>query len=435
MSEVESSYNEVIIFAAAPSLLDAIRAVLKELGARNIIPVDKAEEAVHYLKQHPAAPLIIDFACGPGPVHKALAASQADVRSAMRPIFLVSAEPVQGIDGLAAEFGVSQVHVGELTKKVIKERLIELGRGRVFEVEMSNALIEIANLRNASNWRGLEDHIEQMRNKYPNEVRLIAELAESYLQTNRFEECERLIKPLVSGERKDPRLLNLLGRALLKQNKFDEATVALSQAKIINPFNIDRLIELGEAYLMIDIPARAKLNFKQAGDLDPGNADAVRGSGKTHLMLGEINEALPFLRELSGPEEAASVFNTAAILCMRNGRHDDGFNLYRFAIKAVGKNNAILAKLCFNLGIGYHRSNDATKAKKCFAAALHFDPNYDKAKTNLQHLEKASGAVGPIAVSGNPIDSVLQIAELVKPRGPNAMHYADLDGADYDLVF
>jgi len=434
MASAKYSFDEAIVFCNTPAVIDMVRTVLKEMNVSVHIPQDVGD-CVRTIQTKPNAALVVDFAAGAGDVHEVLVAAQAQVRAAVRPIFLFSMEAADGLDGVAAEFAIYQMHVGELSKKVLKERLQELGRSRANESAVAMALVSIADARKKGDWNLVGRLADENRRKYAADPRFAAEYAEALLQTEKVQDAIDFLTPLCDVDKKDVRLLNILGRGYLKLGKFDEATIALQQAKVLNPFNVERLVELGDAYLMIDMVQRAKENYEQALDLSPRNGEAKKGMGKSLLMSGEINHALPFLKELSGPEEAASVFNNAAVLCMRNGRHDDGFNLYKIAIKAVGSNDSVLAKLCFNLGIGYHRLHDNDHAKKCFAVAIKLDPAYERARQNLLQLERTSGPVGNLAIGPDRISSVLEMANVAVTRGKNAQQFDELAGEDYDLMF
>ncbi|MFK5283014.1 tetratricopeptide repeat protein, partial [Lacticaseibacillus paracasei] len=83
----------------------------------------------------------------------------------------------------------------------------------------------------------------------------------------------------------------------------------LERAKIVNPHNVDRLIDLGEAFLNNNQVDEAMANFCEASTLDEDNKEAKFGQGKCMLMSGEVNEALGLLKAMSGPREMASIFN------------------------------------------------------------------------------------------------------------------------------
>src|SRR5690606_5910376 len=160
------------------------------------------------------------------------------------------------------------------------------------------------------------------------------------------------------GEEPPVRALHLMGRCYLKQGDLDAAIGQLERAKLINPLNVDRLIELGTAYLGTDNIERAMLNFADADRLAGDHSEAKAGLGKCHLLQGEVNEALALLKEHSGPRELASIFNTAAILSIRAKRFLKGMALYQAAVSASKGDKPVAARLVFNMGIGYNRQGD-----------------------------------------------------------------------------
>ena len=101
-----------------------------------------------------------------------------------------------------------------------------------------------------------------------------------------------------------------------------------------------------------------------------------------------MNEALDFLKSISGPRELASVFNSAAVMSIHNGHFDQGMTLYKKAFKVVGTDDKIAARLLFNMGLGYKKNDQLVKALECFIKSADLDPEYDKASQHKQATEK-----------------------------------------------
>src|SRR5690606_36982633 len=115
------------------------------------------------------------------------------------------------------------------------------------------------------------------------------------------------------------RLINILGRCELKRGNFAAATHMLQRARILNPFNPERLVELGGALLRSGRLDAAGEAFSSAADLDGNHRPARLGQSTVKLMKGEINDALGILAKVADPREMASIFNTAAILTIKSG--------------------------------------------------------------------------------------------------------------------
>ncbi len=432
--------SSAIILTAKPTLLNVIRSECKSLNIEDVVCPVNADEVVVALSKYPDALLIVDFGVGPGEVHKTLSAAQKETKVEVRPIFLFAVEDTPGIQGMATEFSVLLLHVGEVTRDVIKNCISELLRAEPMSKELRQQLARAAQARNSGDTSAAETVLRQAAETYPEENRVAVELAELMLSLGRDDQALAVLQPLVAKPDSNPRLLNMFGRAMLRLGRATEATVYLQRAKLINPFNFERLMALGEAYLETGNGKRAVQNFDAALKLDPKNSDAQMGKGKGMLVAGDINDALKFLKEVSGPAEMASVFNTAAVICMRNGRTGEGFNLYKVAVSAVGSEKLLLAKLSFNLGIGYRRVGNAAKARDCFAMAVALAGNYDKARWNLAQMEGKVGKSAPIQLSEDLAKDVLSVsrveADAVPPRPESAGNQSSgLEDEDYDLVF
>jgi tetratricopeptide (TPR) repeat protein len=178
----------------------------------------------------------------------------------------------------------------------------------------------------------------------------------------------------------------------------DKAIELLERAKLINPHNVDRLIDLGHAFINADQLEAANAQFEEALGLDGDRKEAKEGKGQVMLMNGDVNEALTLLKSVSGPRELASIFNTSAVLSIRAGRFDQGMQLYRSALAALGRNDKIAARLLFNMGMGYERMHKAEKALTCYTKSLELDPMYAKAARHKEVAEKAVAAGGGKAV-------------------------------------
>ena len=73
--------------------------------------------------------------------------------------------------------------------------------------------------------------------------------------------------------------------------------------------------------------------FEEILRLAPELKQAKKGQAKSQLLAGEINEGLNLIRSSLNPREIASVFNTAAIIAIRNGKYPEGLVIYKVAAK------------------------------------------------------------------------------------------------------
>lgn len=405
-----SLFKGAIIFSSRSDIVGVIRAELKERGADPILTPEGVQHAIDNLAQHPRALLVVDWQIGVDKAIKVLEAVRHPLRAEIRPIFLFSPDEVEGLDGVCAEYGVLQMHSGEFTRNTIKEKLSSMERAESYDEELRDGLVIVAESRSRGDWEAAGTLLQELKGKYPHTPRISIELAENHFNAGDYDAVLELLDPICLGDQPDARALNLVGRVQLAKGLFQDASVTLQKAKIINPFNIDRLINLGEAYLNINLVKRAEQNFRSAVNHGSKDPRAVGGLGKSLLLGDKINEGLVFLKQLSGNREMASVFNAAAVLSMRSGRYVEGMKLYHVALDTITDDPPVLSKLAFNMGIGFHRYHDFYKASICFSIAVKLDDSHSKARQNLEALKRAG--VCPPELSDSSEEWIKTLSEI-----------------------
>jgi tetratricopeptide (TPR) repeat protein len=195
------------------------------------------------------------------------------------------------------------------------------------------------------------------------------------------------------------RIQHLKARCLMQQGEFEEAASILTNCKLINPFNVERLVDLGRAFIQTNQIREALATFDEALELDKDNKPAALGRAQCRLLEGDVNDALGLLRQISTQREVASLFNNAAILAIRQNRFDHGFSLYRAAIGAVGNSPRIVARLLYNLGIAQYKHFKLDEALECFESSFKQDPAFIKAKQNAQVIAHKLGRKALVSTS------------------------------------
>jgi tetratricopeptide (TPR) repeat protein len=249
---------------------------------------------------------------------------------------------------------------------------------------LRNQLAKVAAIQAASDWDGAEDQLNDLRDDFGNDPRLMAELINNLINQDKWDIALKVATELRQQHPGDIRGMHLYGRCMLKFSRYDDACTVLKAANFFNPFNVDRLIDLGNALLNSDKVALAEESFNSALAIEADSLEAIRGKSKCRLMEGDVNEALSLLRQLSSPRELASVFNDSAIISIRLGRFQVGIQLYRAAIKAVGSTPLVVAKLYFNLGIAFHKTGEIEDAYEAFRTAVLTDPGFVGAVFNYR---------------------------------------------------
>lgn len=384
--------TQAIILTIRNELRTALRAELKAQGfeADHIHPVTTVAECLDKVQTIDNALLILDWDLGPDQVLEALTENRRNSKVEAHPSFLITSKMDENILAIAAEYYVSKVHTGEISRNSIKEHLDDLVEEARHLSPLRQVLITVEKKRAVGDMSAAVKVLEQVLEKASDNTRLMLELAECYMETDDWDKAEALLKRAVGENPKSPRAMHLMARCYLKRGQIDGAIKALERAQLASPYNIERLDELGRIFLDINRPKDAKGAFDEILDFAPESKTGKLGKGASMLLMGEINEALAMLKDSANNRELAAMFNTAAICAIRQDKHDVAMNLYRTAAGILGNNNKIMARLLYNMGIGYVKWGKVDKSIECFEKSSDLDPNFADARHNLKAVRSVS---------------------------------------------
>ena len=378
--------SDVIILSSSAELIKGASDHLKAKGANNITVHARLDEAKEALTRFPRALLIADWDLGAAVVVPLLATNYSSKTGPLRPVLLAATHVSEALIAAAAEYSVSQIYADERSVKNLGPRLTALIMIEALSDDVKDGLAQAKEWNiNGDSKRGLPLLLDLLK-KHPQNLRLKAETADLLIQLGQPEEGLKLLSGMERAKPPYPRGVHLMGRALMRLGKFEEALKALETANLLNPHDTSRLVEIGLAYLQADNPQQAEVRFDAALSLDPDVREAKLGKSQCRLMEGDINEALEILREISGDVEKASIFNTCAVINIRQGRLQDALKLYAAALKAIPNALPVQARICFNIGLAYRRSGDKAHAKQAFEKSLALDPTFSKSKAQLAAL-------------------------------------------------
>lgn|GEM_PF-1317475 len=402
-------HGEAILFISRLNARTIVREEFKATGITTFHIPENAQRCLGYLEQHPEAYLVMDWEVGDEQATKVLEGLSGKTAVSLRPVLLIAMDLSPQVIGTAAEYQVSRVHTGELTRAKFAEHVESLLKEKKDNAILKEGLNQVSQARVADDWHESLKVLQNMIERFPDNLRLNAEYIENLMHVDRWDDAIGAAKIMSENEPGYARGLNLYGRCLMKQKRFGDACEVFRRAKLLNPYNVGRLVFLGQALLEIDKVSEARENFESALKLQRGRKDAIVGLGECMLMEGDVNDALKLLKEVSGHRELASIFNTAAILSMRQGRFEIGKTLYHVAMRSVGADKYLMSRLIFNLGIGYYRWQRPFDALECFEKALESDASYADAKTNAVVLAKRLGSqakVDGVAAVVKPVEEV-----------------------------
>jgi Flp pilus assembly protein TadD len=200
---------------------------------------------------------------------------------------------------------------------------------------------------------------------------------ECLLQSGRNDEAVKVFS-LADGEA-DAVALQGKGVALVRLEKYDEATAALQSAVDLDPTLWRAYNALGVAADYRGMKEEAWAHFREAALLNPADGAALNNLGVSYLKADRREEAIDSFRQamaLDGAREAAE-----ANLRLAHALGGD----YASAVKALPDDRRPIA--LNNAGVAAATRGDKTEARRLFNRALEESPHfYAKAYNNLSLL-------------------------------------------------
>lgn len=167
----------------------------------------------------------------------------------------------------------------------------------------------------------------------------------------RLEDAVRHLLTAVQLAPNVPKHYNNLAIAQMDLGRFPAARQSLEQALVISPAYTPTQVNLGNLYLRQGNLDTAESHYRAALALEPRNADALSNLGAVHLVRGEFGQAEVRLREAL----------------------------------AIAPDDPVLRT---NLGAALVGLGDLDSARLEAEIALRLDPEYTKAKTLLQEIDR-----------------------------------------------
>ncbi|HYX36975.1 MAG TPA: tetratricopeptide repeat protein [Oligoflexus sp.] len=234
----------------------------------------------------------------------------------------------------------------------------------------------------------IDDKVEELYQKYPHDNKVKLEFGNLSFRQNKFAEALVLATDLVAREPQNLRAMNLMARAMMKQGHWDKALQTLETAQILSPSNPERLVLIGDACYGKGDLNKALQCYEEAADLDPDMIPAAhRQMGQIKLEMGEVEEALNLFKNSVSEDESAGFFNNAAVAAVRDGKPEQALKLYETAMRAL-KTNRLKPLIHFNIALSHRRLGDTESAVKHLKKAMQIDPNYEKARVQLDQITR-----------------------------------------------
>lgn len=199
-----------------------------------------------------------------------------------------------------------------------------------------------------------------------------------------------------------------LGRIYSARSEYQLALPVLESAQQYRPNQPDLQLDLAIAYFGAQQYDKALAAARQSVSTAPDNAGAHQMLGKTHFMLGNLDQAIAELETASklAPNDI-DVAYTLGIAYLRNRQPEKAKQLYDSLLKSFGEQ----PQLRIVIGRAYRQSGLLADAVEQFKKAIASDPNFPRAHYYLgltYLLDEGQSKIGEaleefkIEVAANP---------------------------------
>ncbi|HXO17323.1 MAG TPA: tetratricopeptide repeat protein [Candidatus Dormibacteraeota bacterium] len=117
--------------------------------------------------------------------------------------------------------------------------------------------------------------LEQASNLDPTNLGILAQLADIYIRTNRFNDAERIAKRAVTFNKTDPGALSTLGSVYAAEQHFDDARAQFEAAYALNPKDTSPLFQIATTYAQQDNIPMSVQTIGRILAVDPRNIQAL----------------------------------------------------------------------------------------------------------------------------------------------------------------
>lgn len=391
----KSPIHEAVLFVSRQNIRPLIKQELKAAGITTVFTVESLDFCIEQMILNSSAMLVVDSDHDKMNLNAIFSAAQGSFNVDTRPIFLICQEMTPEVVSYGTEYNIARIHSGEISRSAIQAHIQSIFEEERDEFGIRNSLIRIADARVRSDWEMSEYLLLDLYSRFPGNTRISCELAENYIHKDDWQQAKAIVESIQDLGDGNIRVMHMKARCLMQSGAFGDAEEILQRCKLINPFNVDRLIDLGNVLLNMARVKDALENFEIALVLDENRKEAMDGKIQCKLLSGDVNEALSLMRQITSPRELASLFNNAAILSIRQGHFSNGMKLYVTAIGTIGKKEKAAARLFYNLGIAYMKLGQPVDALPCFEKAAAIDDSFYNTKHNANIMAAKIGVKIP----------------------------------------
>ena len=214
------------------------------------------------------------------------------------------------------------------------------------------------------------------------------EFAMALFRAGQFEACAKLLSEHAGETPLTAPAATLLGVALSRRARWDEAIAAFDSALAAAPDDAEAASNKGGALFAMGKPKEAIEFLLAAHQRNPKSFSLIRTLGHTLFRLGKPTEAAAFLDRIAQKSGNARRFYGELATYFHNaGETDPAILCGQKAVEAAPEDATAVA----NLGVLLRRAGRINEAFACFRKSLDLDPNNANGWNNLANLYADTG--------------------------------------------
>ncbi len=296
------------------------------------------------------------------------------------PVLMVTEEMSEEKVLYAIEEGVDGYQEKPFTEKNFLKAIDTIFHKRLYRNELEQKLQKLSSLKVQKKYDDALMFGQILLSQHESPEALFI-LSECYFQKKDYESAKIYAKKALKLK-KDSKFMNLLGEIYMAEGKFEKAVEQLKESSSMNPLNLNRKIELGNAYLQLGLLDDASETFSDVKDSAPTDLNYIR-MGSAYLNAGDIKKAGEFIKQAVDPlPETIGTFNNYAIELRKLGEVEEAVTQYKKCLSIYPNNYIIL----YNLGKAYCDMGKYQEAKKVLEKSIASKP-IDEVKKFLTHVE------------------------------------------------
>jgi tetratricopeptide (TPR) repeat protein len=299
---------------------------------------------------------------------------------------------------LLDEFPCTDLLEKPFTKSLIEQKIFALSEEFKWYNEQQEVIADLL-LEFKNDGPSAVKSIKKIFNESPNPFP-IAILAAKLLRTHDFlEESKTVLELVLKDEPNSVAAIGELGKVVFQLGDLKQSKRILRLANRLSPENLKRLCLLGEIDLNLQKPEEARKYFESALNID--SDDKIANSGYT--ISTNMEHHLVNHNKHSIPQSFASLLNIIAITQVKSGEFQDGIDQYKASLSFLTA-NIVIAKVAFNVGLGFMRWSKPEHALPWFIKSAETGGQaFSKSSYYVQQLNKR-GIIA--AVEENSDDAV-----------------------------